>query len=367
MRVFELATPNSLTLNVYMELLYDTKKLIDTIHNILQALFVQYHIPIVFLHLLIPLICIGLILGFISVNAMFLIWLERKVSAHIQARLGPMRVGWHGVLQPIADGIKLILKEGITPKAADKWIYFISPIIVFTTAVMAYIVIPWAPGATVRDLNMGILYLFAATSMGVLGIMMAGWSSNNKYTLLGGLRSSAQIISYELPMTLSVVGVIMIAQTLSMTQIVEHQSRIWYWYIFLQPIGFILYIISATAEVSRAPFDLPEAESELVAGFHTEYSGIRFALFFLGEYTNMFTISAIATVLFLGGWNGPLLPPIIWFFLKTYLIIFLLMWVRWTFPRLRVDQLMSFSWKFLIPLAFLNIGLTGVFVVMFFA
>jgi NADH-quinone oxidoreductase subunit H len=302
---------------------------------------------------------------FIVVNSMFLTWLERKISAHIQDRVGPMRVGWHGMFQPIADGIKLILKEGIRPKAADKWVYFISPIIVFTTAVMAYVVIPWSPGAILRDLDMGILYLFAATSMGVLGILMAGWSSNNKYTLIGGLRSTAQVISYELPMTLSVIGVIMIAQTLSMTQIVENQSSVFRWYILIQPLGFILYMISATAEINRAPFDLPEAESELVAGFHTEYSGIRFALFFMAEYTNMFVISAIATALFLGGWNGPILPPIVWFFLKTYSIIILLMWVRWTFPRIRVDQLMSFSWKFLIPLAFLNIGLTGIFVVIF--
>ncbi|MGR3310463.1 MAG: NADH-quinone oxidoreductase subunit NuoH [Candidatus Brocadiales bacterium] len=346
-----------------MEFLYDTEKLIDAIYNVLQSLFLHYHIPLSLLHLLIPVISIGLILMFISVNAMFLVWLERKVSAQIQVRLGPMRVGWQGILQPIADSIKLILKEGTTPKAADKWIYYISPIIVFTSAVMVYVTIPWSPGAIMRDLNMGILYIFAATSMGVLGILMAGWSSNNKYTLLGGLRSSAQVISYEFPMTLSVIGVIMIAQTLSMTKIVEHQSGLWY--IILQPLGFVLYIVSATAEVNRAPLDLPEAESELVAGFHTEYSGIRFAMFFLAEYTNMFAISAIATVLFLGGWNGPILPPIMWFFLKTYSIVLLLMWVRWTFPRVRVDQLMSFSWKFLIPLAFLNIGLTGIFVVVF--
>ena len=303
---------------------------------------------------------IGLIvLGFIAVSAMFLIWWERKVSAHIQSRLGPMRVGWHGVLQSVADTIKLLLKENIIPAGADKMIWWLAPFFAVVPPVMAFVVIPFGKNLIVKDLNVGILYIMAISSVCVLGIFMAGWGSNNKYSLLGGMRSAAQIISYELPLILSMIIVSMQANSLSMQKIVAAQSGHWN---ILHPnmmLAFIVYIISATAEVNRVPFDIPEAESELVAGFHTEYSGMKFAMFFIGEYTNLFLISAIATTLFFGGWLGPILPPVIWFLIKTYGIVSILMWVRWTFPRLRVDQLMGFAWKVLTPVSFFNLAITG--------
>ena len=307
----------------------------------------------------------AIVAGFISISAMFLIWWERKVSAHIQTRLGPMRVGWHGVLQSIADAVKLLLKENIVPKGADKWVFLAAPIVAFAPAFMAYVCIPFghAFGKTliVKDLNIGILYILSVTSLSVLGIFMAGWGSNNKYSLLGGMRSVAQIVSYEVPVVLSLVGVLMLANSLSMVDIVHAQKGMWF--IIPQFLGFLIYITAATAEVNRAPFDIPEAESEIVAGFHTEYSGMKFAMFFVAEYTNLFIISAIATTLFLGGWLGPgFIPPVIWFLIKTYGVVFLLMWARWTFPRLRVDQMMEMSWKFLVPLALVNIGITGLLI-----
>ncbi len=299
------------------------------------------------------------ILGFIAASSMFLIWWERKVSAHIQTRFGPMRVGWHGVLQSIADAIKLLLKEDIVPCGADKWVWWLAPFFVTVPAVMAFVAIPFGKNLIVKDLNIGILYIVAITSIGILGIFMAGWGSNNKYSLLGGMRSAAQIISYEIPLILSIVTVLLFSGSLSMQKIVEAQAGHWF---ILKPslaVAFLLYIISATAEVNRAPFDIPEAESELVAGFHTEYSGMKFAMFFIAEYTNLFIISAIAATLFLGGWRGPLLPPVVWFLIKTYGIIFCLMWVRWTFPRVRVDQLMGFAWKALTPISFVNLIVAG--------
>jgi NADH-quinone oxidoreductase subunit H len=301
----------------------------------------------------------ALILGFISASAMFLIWWERKVSAHIQTRLGPMRVGWHGALQSIADTVKLLLKEDIVPSGADKWVWWLAPFFATVPAVMAFVAIPFGKGLIVKDLNIGILYIVAITSIGILGIFMAGWGSNNKYSLLGGMRAAAQIISYEIPLILSIVTVLLFSGSLSMEKIVQAQAGHWF---ILNPtlaVAFLIYIISATAEVNRAPFDIPEAESELVAGFHTEYSGMKFAMFFLAEYTNLFTISAIAATLFLGGWQGPLLPPVVWFLIKTYGIIFCLMWVRWTFPRVRVDQLMGFAWKVLTPVSFINLMIAG--------
>lgn len=299
------------------------------------------------------------VLGFISVSAMYLIWWERKVSAHIQSRLGPMRVGWHGVFQSVADAVKLLLKEDIVPVCADKWVWWLAPFFVVVPAVMAFVVIPFGKNLIVKDLNIGILYILSITSVGILGIFMAGWGSNNKYSLLGGIRSAAQIVSYEVPLILSVITVLMFSGSLSMQKIVLAQTK--YWYIFNPSlfIAFWIYLISATAEVNRAPFDIPEAESELVAGFHTEYTGMKFAMFFIGEYTNMVTVSAIAATLFLGGWSGPVLPPVVWFLIKTYGIIFFMMWVRWTFPRLRVDQLMGFAWKVLTPIAFVNLAIAG--------
>jgi NADH-quinone oxidoreductase subunit H len=299
------------------------------------------------------------ILGFIAGSAMFLIWWERKVSAHIQSRLGPMRVGWHGVLQSVADTIKLLLKENIVPAEADKLVWWLAPFFVVVPCVMVFVAIPFGKNLIVRDLNVGILYILAVSSVGVLGIFMAGWGSNNKYSLLGGMRSAAQIISYELPLILSIIVVAMHAGSLSMQKIVAAQSGYWYVLYPNMLVAFVVYMIAATAEVNRVPFDIPEAESELVAGFHTEYSGMKFAMFFIGEYTNVFVVSAIATTLFLGGWHGPVLPPAVWFLIKTYGIISVLMWVRWTFPRLRVDQLMGFAWKVLTPVSFLNLAITG--------
>jgi NADH-quinone oxidoreductase subunit H len=288
---------------------------------------------------------------------MVLVYMERKISGHFQVRYGPMRVGWHGALQLIADSLKLLMKEDIIPKNTDKLVFMAAPVLVFVAAYLAYFTLPFAPGWVVLDLNVGLLYVVAVTSLTVLAILMAGWSSNNKYALLGGFRSVAQIVSYEVPLLVSLIPVIMLSGSLSLTKIVEAQSHLPF--IVLQPLGFLIYLISAVAEVNRGPFDIPEAESELVAGFNIEYSGMKWAMFFFAEFVNMFTVCALATLLFLGGWNGPILPPLVWFFLKTYFLIFILMWVRWTFPRLRIDQLMTFCWKILLPLSFINLLLAG--------
>ncbi len=297
------------------------------------------------------------VIGLVSVNALFLIWMERKVSAHIQLRPGPMEVGFHGALQTIADALKLIGKELITPEDVDKIIYLLAPIVMFLPVLVSFLVIPFSPALVIRDINVGLLLIFAFGALSVLAILMAGWSSNNKYALLGAIRSVAQNVAYEIPLLITAMSIILMAGSFRLSDIVAQQSVLWN--IFLQPLAFILYITCATAETNRAPFDIPEAESELVAGFHTEYSGMRFAIFFLAEYTNMFIVSAVATVLFLGGWRGPVLPPVVWFLIKVYLMIFIIMWFRWTFPRLRFDQLITFSWKVLIPLAFVNLLVTA--------
>ena len=299
------------------------------------------------------------VIVFASVVVLFLVWWERKVSARIQMRLGPMRVGWHGLLQTIADAVKLLQKENITPATADRGIYFWAPIVTFVTALAVYVTIPFGRGLIVSDLNIGILYILSVTTFTVIGLLMAGWSSNNKYAMLGGFRSAAQVVSYEVPMALSILAVILFTQTLSMGEIVSQQSKFYQWYVFRQPVGFLIYLGAATAECNRTPFDLPEADSELVAGFVTEYSGMKFAMFFLAEFLNMFSVSAIATTIFFGGWNGPFLPSWMWFMIKALTGVFILMWFRWTYPRLRVDQLMGFAWKFLLPLAFLNLLVTG--------
>jgi NADH-quinone oxidoreductase subunit H len=305
----------------------------------------------------------GVIAAFIAIHGMFVIWMERKVMAHMQSRLGPMRVGPHGILQSIADAVKLLLKENILPEKVDKWVFIAAPVVVMFPAFMAFLVIPFDKGLIAKDLNLGLLYIIAITSVAVIGIFMAGWSSYNKYSLIGGIRTVAQIISYEVPLVLSIISVVMMVGSLSMVSIVDAQKHAWF--IFLQPLAFIIYFIAATAETNRTPFDIPEAESELVAGFHTEYSGMKFAIFFVAEYTNVFTVSAIATTLFFGGWQGPFFPSIIWFLIKTYILVFVLMWFRWTFPRLRVDQMMTFGWKILTPLAFINIAITGLLILLF--
>jgi len=290
-------------------------------------------------------------------NALLAVWLERKISGHIQLRLGPMEVGFHGALQSAADGLKLIAKEIITPQGVDKKLFPLAPYLAFFPSLLMFVVIPFSDKLQVRDLNIGLLYFFSISCISTIGIFMAGWASNNKYSLMGAVRSIAQSIAYEIPIILSILTVVIITQSLKLSEIVMFQSKVWF--VIIQPIAFIIYIIAAIAELNRTPFDIPEAESELVAGFHTEYSGMRFAVFFMAEYTNMFLISAMATTLFLGGWKGPVLPPVVWFFIKTYAVVFFIIWVRWAFPRLRPDQLMNFCWKFLTPLALINLLVTA--------
>jgi NADH-quinone oxidoreductase subunit H len=299
------------------------------------------------------------LVALVQVNTLFLVWLERKVSAHIQLRLGPMEVGPHGILQSIVDGIKLIGKELITPRHVDRKLYVLAPIMVFTGVLPSLIVIPFSEQLQVRDLNVGVLLIFAFSAFNVLAILMGGWSANNKYSLLGAIRSVAQSVAYEIPLLLVVLNVLLWTNSMQMSTIVEAQSTIWN--VFWMPVAAIIYLICATAETNRAPFDIPEAESELVAGFHTEYSGMRFAMFFLAEYSNMFIVAAVAATLFFGGWKSPPLlgflpvPGVVWFFLKVYVLIFVIIWVRWTFPRLRFDQLMNFSWKVMIPVSLVHL------------
>jgi NADH-quinone oxidoreductase subunit H len=303
------------------------------------------------------------VLGFIIAMALFMIWFERKIVGHIQSRIGPLHVGkYFGWAQSFADTLKLFLKEDVIPSSADKLIFTIAPIVAFVSSFMVYVTIPFAGNLVAKDVNMGILYIFAVSSFATIGIFMGGWASNNKYSLLGAMRVAAQIVSYEVPLLLSVLGVVMLSETLSLTRIVEAQKHAWY--VFYQPVGFFVYFTAGVAEVNRLPFDIPEAEAELVAGFHTEYSGLKWAFFFLSEYANMFIVSSVSTLLFLGGWLGPFLPGVVWFLLKAFFLMFVMVWVRGTYPRLRVDQMMGFCWKFLLPLAFLNIVLTGLVMVL---
>jgi NADH-quinone oxidoreductase subunit H len=301
----------------------------------------------------------------------YMILVERKVAGRMQGRFGPNRVGPFGLLQPLADVIKLFLKEEFTPSQASKVVFHIAPMLAVIPALITFAVIPIGPNFLVTDINVGLLLFLAMSSVAVYSVTLGGWSSNNKYALLGGLRSSAQMISYELAMGLSTVGVLLMAGSLSMVDIVKAQGSTFHllgvipvpnWYVFYQPLAFLIFMITALAETNRAPFDLPEAEAELVAGFHTEYSSMKFGLFFLGEFTAVITICAIAVTLFLGGWQGPWLPDslkFLWFFAKLAVLVFFFMWVRWTYPRLRYDQLMRFGWKVLLPVALLNVMATA--------
>jgi len=304
-------------------------------------------------------------------------YLERKVLGHLQHRIGPSYAGPFGLLQPLADGVKLIFKEDIVPDNVERITFALAPIISFVPAILVFAVIPFTsefdlfgllPSATkgvISDLPVALLFIFAITSLGVYGIVLAGWSSGSKYSLLGGIRSSAQMISYEVGYGLSIVGVILVSQTFSLTEIVAQQAdSILHWNIFKQPLGFLLYITCAIAETNRAPFDLAEAESELVAGYHTEYSSMRFSMFFIGEYANMLAVSGVAVTLFFGGWGGPIFAPIIWFLAKVFVFMFVYIWLRATFPRFRYDQLMNFGWKVLFPLALLNTMVTAAFVML---
>ena len=340
------------------DLLYDSGKAFSLISDKLDQLWALTPLPPALLSIIIKFAVAGVAAGFVAVNALFIILMERKVSAYMHQRRGPNRVGPFGLLQTVADTVKLLIKEDIVPTAADKAIFTIAPLIVFLSTFLVFLVIPFGNGIIAADLDIGILYVLAVTGLAVIGILAGGWGSNNKYSLIGGLRSAAQIVSYEIPAVLVILAVVLLAGSMKMGDIVAAQQKVWY--IVLQPVGFLLFLIASNAEINRTPFDLPEAESELVAGFNTEYSAMKFALFFLGEFTNLFLAGALATTLFLGGWHGPVLPPVVWFMLKTYFVVFILMWWRWTFPRTRVDQLMAFSWKVLLPIALLNLVITAV-------
>ena len=299
-----------------------------------------------------------IIAAIVPLNVAFLVLVERKVAGHIQLRPGPMEVGPHGLLQTLIDAVKLLGKEMVTPQSTDKLIFFLAPIIVVAPAFVVFVPIPFSPMMQVKDVNVGILLIFAFSSISVISILMAGWSSNNKYALIGAVRSVAQNVAYEIPLLLATMSVIIMTNTFKMGEIVQAQSPVWF--IFYQPIAAIIFFIATTAETNRAPFDLVEAESELVSGFHTEYTGMRFSLVFLAEYTNMVIAAAMFTVLFLGGWHGPLFPGMIWFLIKTYFLIFVVMWARWTYPRIRFDQLMNFAWKVLIPFSLVNLLITAI-------
>lgn len=297
------------------------------------------------------------VMGLLTFNALFLVWAERKVSARMQNRLGPTEVGFAGTLQTVADMIKLLSKQLITPHAVDKPLYHLAPVVVFAPVVAATALFPYSSTWAVTDVNIGLVLVFVFGGFGIIGIFMAGWGSNNKYALLGAMRSVAQNISYEIPLILATLSIVLMTRTLNLQVIVEAQDTVPF--LFLQPLAALIYLIAATAETNRAPFDIPEAESELVAGFHTEYSGMGFAMFFFAEYSNMLIVSMVGVVLFLGGWQGPWLPGPVWFLLKTYAVVFVIMWFRWTFPRLRFDQLMRFAWAVLIPLSIFNLLATG--------
>ena len=325
----------------------------------------------------IPLVKIALIVGILSGGIAYLTLLERKVIARLQQRLGPMRVGWHGLLQPIADGLKFIIKEDVIPLKADKFVFTIAPAIALIPAFVVFAVIPfgppdslWGTGGYVTDINIGLLFVVAVSSVGVLGIILGGWASNSKYPLLGALRATAQMVSYEVAMGFAIIGVLLVANSLSLVEIVQKQKAMGLWFFFVQPVSFLVYYGCGMAETNRLPFDLPEAETELVGGFHTEYSGFRFSLFFIAEYANMITVSSLAVTLFFGGWLRPfpnvaalafldLIPPPLWFSIKVLTFLYVFIWVRGTLPRFRFDQLMNIGWKVFLPVAMANVIVTS--------
>src|SRR5436190_20697208 len=328
----------------------------------------------------IPTLKILIVLNATLVGFSYMTLLERKIIAWVQSRLGPLRVGPYGILQPVADAVKLMIKEDITPVKADRWVFTAAPIISMVPALIVYAVIPFGPTVSlfgrqvnlyITDINVGLLYVVSVASVGVYGIILAGYASNSKYPLLASLRASAQLISYEVAVTLTLVSVILMAGTLSMKGIVDSQYNANVWFAFVQPAAFVIFFIGGLAETNRAPFDLPEAEQELTGGFHTEYSGMRFALFFLAEYANMIVVSSVATTLFLGGWLRPfpnvaalgflgIVPSWMWFLIKSFVFLYVFIWVRATLPRYRYDQLMRLGWKMLIPLAIANLVVTGI-------
>lgn len=319
---------------------------------------------------------------FVLLTVAYATYAERKIIGHMQVRLGPMRTGWHGLLQPIADGVKLFFKEEIIPSQASKFAFLIAPLVALIPAFISFAVIPFGgtvevfgyqvplqiaayydqAGQQVFDINVGVLYILAMASLGVYGVVLAGWASNSKYSLLGGLRAAAQMVSYELAAGLAIIAVFMLSESLSLHKIVADQAG-GAWYVFKQPLAFVIFFICSLAEINRTPFDLPEAETELVSGFITEYSSMKYAMFFMAEYANMITVCAVTTTLFLGGWHGPaFLPGWFWFVAKVYFLIFCCMWIRATYPRYRYDQLMRLGWKVFLPLTLVNIVVTGIWV-----
>ena len=314
---------------------------------------------------------LGVVLVVLLLVAAYLVLVERKFLARLQIRYGPNRAGKFGLLQPLADAIKMMIKEDLVPEAADRMIFLLAPAVVAFTALLMFAVVPFGRDLmiagkkipmVISDLNVGLLFVFAMSSLGVYGVALGGWASNSKFSLLGGIRGAAQMISYELALGLSLVPIVMLARSFSLVDIVNAQAS--YPFIVAQPVSFVIFVLSAIAESKRIPFDLPEAENELGAGYHTEYSGMRFGLFFLGEYVHMQILGALTAVFFLGGWRGPFLPPVVWLFVKIVIVALIMIWIRGTLPRLRYDQLMSLGWKVLIPAALVNIVITGAILLM---
>ena len=354
--------------------LYDFSGITSSIHQWLSGMMSPG--AVVFTEL----VLIGLVfLLFFALLGLFLVYLERKVCAIIQNRVGPNRVGKWGLLQTIADLIKLLIKELIPIRKSDAFLFNLAPFIVIIASLMAMAALPFAKGLQAIDFNIGVFYVMAVSSLGVVGILLAGWSSNSKYSLIGAMRSGAQIVSYELSVGLSLLAIVVFSGSMQLSTIIESQANGWWLFKGHIPafIAFIIFLIASTAEINRGPFDLAEAESELTAGFHTEYSGIKFAFFFLAEYINMFIVAAIAATVFLGGWMPfhvgnwegfnhimDFIPPIVWFFLKTFFIIYVIMWFKWTFPRLRIDQLLTLEWKYLLPVSLMNIVVIAFLVLM---
>jgi len=341
----------------------------NPIYNVFENLGLEY-----LLRIIIILVEIAILFVFILLTVMFLTWMERKVVAMVQARYGPMVTGPRGLLQPVMDGVKLIGKEDLIPAKADRWVFTLAPFLVFIPALLVFIPLPFGESLIISDLKVGLLYIIAISAMSPIAILIAGWASNNKYSLMGAMRAVAQDISYTIPLALSAIAVVLFTGSLSTVDIVTTQSGTWFgfipkWFIFLQPLGFNLFLIASIAEMGRIPFDFQESESELVAGFFTEYSGMKFAMFFLAEYAHLFSVSAIVVTLFLGGWSVPFLNffpaslvPIISlvvFLVKTYAVIFFAMWLRDTVPRMRIDQLLNLGWKIMIPLALINLLVTA--------
>ncbi len=341
----------------------------DPINDMFKSIGMEYALRVI-----IVLAALGALFAFVLLTVMFLTWMERKVVAMVQARYGPMVTGPRGLLQPVMDGVKLIGKEDIIPAKADRWIFTLAPFLTFVPAILVFIPLPFGESLIISDLSVGLLYLIAISALSPIAILLAGWASNNKYSLMGAMRAVAQDISYTIPLALAAIAVVVFTGSLSTVDIVNAQGGTWFgiipkWFIFLQPLGFILFLIASIAEMGRIPFDFQESEQELVAGFWTEYSGMKFAMFFLSEYAHLFAVSGIVVTLFLGGWNGPVLPfipvqitSLVYFLIKTYAIIFFTMWLRGTVPRVRIDQLLNLGWKIMVPLALMNL-LIAAFVV----